>query len=291
MGELHLKDKKQRREYGNRYEGWVETDKGNVGVTLRQPFHANRSRETAYAMASGLGGPKVSMRLPAHKAVEAGYTSITFEYSNKVWTREALTRNAHDLSAIIIALANEGYTQRVLGLSMGGRVAVKSLVEVGSLVESSTLVAPAGLLYRDPTKGEVVKHFTATAPEVARLATKSLARTLYLGAKTLHHGITRGPAMAAELCELIQGNEHNTLIDIKRNNYAPRIHLMYGSDDRLMPPWAFEMSIDGLPFDHIEAYRGGHMALVDDPKIAQRVFEIDHGFTDKTVSLPLARAS
>jgi hypothetical protein len=81
--------------------------------------------------------------------------------------------------------------------------------------------------------------------------------------------------VVAEMRELLDGNVHDDLIEVKSKPNAPRINFFYGDADVLLPAYAQEESIVGLPFDLVESYRGGHERLVIDPTLAQHIFSVD----------------
>lgn len=283
MSELILPNKVRNREYGDYYKGYVKTEEvedgrtreRRINIALREPAGKGSDPGTVYVNAHGwLVPPKLSMRVPAIEAAKNGFSAVTLEPTNKR-VGDPLAKNARDLASVITALSDKGYRQRVLALSMGGRVATQALVEVGSKVDSATLVAPAGYFNRDPSIVETGQHLLKTLPELGKMAARNPKQSAYLGAKTVHHCVTRGPAIAAEISEVIRGNEYEALNEIKSQPNPPRMQLFYGSNDRLLPAWAFEMSTPDLPLDHVEMYEGGHTALVNNPQLSQRIYELD----------------
>lgn len=272
MAELHL-GKKHRTDYGSRYSGVVESDRHETPITWREP-PKNKQSGMAYVMATGWLGEKASMRLPAHEAVRAGHIAVTFGYTNRR-IDDVLQRNAEDLTNVIDSLP-AGLKKSAIALSMSGRVLVQALARTQSELTSATLVAAAGYIDgNDHSWKEIGEHFGATGIEAVGMFIKNPSQALYVGGTTVRNCARRGLAVAAEFGELIHGTEHDNLMALKAEPSAPHMRFMYGVNDRLLPAWAQVESVANLPFDEVESYQGGHLALVHDQALSRRIFELD----------------
>ncbi|MBW3569293.1 alpha/beta hydrolase [Candidatus Parcubacteria bacterium] len=270
MSELILGDKRNRG-YGTYFKGRVEAEDRSIDVAWREPAKSDKRSDVAYVMVHGWFGPKISMRSPAIEATRANHTGITFEYTNRIRSN-ALEQNAADLSAVVDAVSDE-YRKRIIALSMGGKVTTMALDKMN--VEAATLVAPAGYLPRNPSRLEVLAHAAAEAPEILGMPLSHPRQTLHLGVKSLCALLQRGPAVIGEMEELLQTNEPGAINKVAMAPNSPHLRLMYGDSDRLLPPWTYEESLPGLPFDHVERYSGGHAELVKNPLLAQHIFQLD----------------
>jgi pimeloyl-ACP methyl ester carboxylesterase len=287
MSELILDhDSERERDYGIYTSGVVEAEDRNIEIAWRKP--SDTESDVVYVMANGWTGAKASMRLPAHEAAKAGYNAVTFGYTNK-GSDDALEENTKDMVAVINAMP-ENLRKRAIGISMGGRVGFRAMAEIGDQVESYTGVASAGFIDMDELSTlDIINHFAATSPELFRLAKKNPRSALYVGATTLHNCVTRGRAVAAEIGELVHGNEHDKVHEAKDLLPAPFLRFYYGNDDKLLPRWAQKAFITGLPIDHVVGYDGGHMAMVDTPVISQNIFKFDEEVTQNPKKpLPVA---
>jgi pimeloyl-ACP methyl ester carboxylesterase len=267
--ELHL-GKRCDSDYGKRYAGVVKTEDHDIPISWRTP---HEDPDSAYVLATGWLGAKASMRLPAHEAVRAGHAALTFDYTNK-GLKQPLERNVSDLAATIDALP-EGLRRSTIGLSMGGAVLMKALEQAGSRVASATAVASAGFIDSDYSWLKVAEHFGAVIPEQVDIALRDPIKALYIGATTLGNCVRRPFAVGAELQGLVHASVHDSVRAVKKAREAPHMRFMYGNGDRLLPAWAQAEAVQGLPFDEVEDYHGGHEELLRRPALAQRIFELD----------------
>jgi pimeloyl-ACP methyl ester carboxylesterase len=272
------------RSYGIRQEGWVLTEDTATPITLRTPYD---SSDSLLVLANGWTGDLNSMRTPAIEAVRAGHNAVTFGYSN-TGTRAALEENAKEMATVMKAMPHK-WEQSVMGLSMGGRVAIMAMRRPDvPRQNSATLVASAGFLPRNPSLRETIQHLSA---EGAELAVHSLIRPLTaakVGYSAARHVVRRPWAVGAEIMELTHGSVHDDVLALKELPDAPDLHFAYGDRDKLIPPDVQEEGIVDMPFDTVWRYPGGHTALVFRPVIARRLLGVD---TPETSPEPLLIAA
>jgi pimeloyl-ACP methyl ester carboxylesterase len=243
-----------------------------IDITVRRPHGGDYERIDI--MANGWTAGKNSMRVPAIEAVKRGHAAVTLEYTN-TGTKGALEHNVEDVLTIIDALPS-GDRKALMGLSMGGAVVTMALEQIGNEIDRADLVAPGKYLQKDYyTRRRIVAHMIA---EIAELG--ELRGNVHSGLSLLSGGaancIRRPQAIVAEIRELLDGNVHDHLWRVKAESDAPSIHFWYGSRDNLLPAYAQEESIIGLPFDSVTQYEGRHARLAYDPTLAQDILDA-HG--------------
>lgn len=261
------------REYGERADGLVTATDRKIRVTLRRPGRQD-DNDHYYVMANGWTAGKSSMRTPALAAVASGNTAVTFEYTNTS-AKGALASNVEDLTRVIEALPRNS-RHSAIGLSMGGAVLTMALESTGDRIDKATLVAPGRFLQTDYYTPRVIgERLIAETLEI-----KQLRGNLRSGLHLLGGGIVncarRPQAIRAELRELLSGNVHEELRRVKQQSNAPFIRFMYGLQDELLPAYAQIESIQGLPFDEVVAYEGGHARLAYDQTLSHEILELDH---------------
>ncbi len=271
------------RPYGIRQTGWVVTDDKATPITLRRP-HDNS--ESVVVFVNGWTAALNSMRTPAIEAVRAGHNAVTFGFSNTD-TKEALEENAKETASVMRALPKK-WEQSVMGLSMGGRVAIMAMLrpEVPDQ-RSATLVASAGFLPRDPSLHETVQHLYQESSELVSHYLTHPLTVARVGYSAARHVVRRPWAIGAEILELTHGSVHDDVKAIKAKRSAPDIHFAYGDRDRLIPAWAQEEGIIDMPFDSVWKYPGGHTELIVNPRIARQLLSGDYPEPSQQ-SLPLA---
>ncbi len=277
MATLH-RAKRIPTDYGRRYNGTVkyedETSLGGertVPITWREPPRADRSR-AVYVLPTPLFVGKSAMRIPAMEVVKTGNIALTIDYTNK-GLRDPLRHNARDVAATVEAIPN-GHPRRAAGMSMGGKVLAEVLAR-GLGIESASFVASAGFMLQKPSLVQVIQHFGSVAPEVATLTWRDPIGALHLGRSCVHNCFDRNLAVAAELSALPHSTAHDAVRATASTPDRPLLRFIYGADDKLLPAWAQEEGIAGLPFDDIVKYPGGHLAFVHDPQLVQSIFEGD----------------
>lgn len=271
MPKLKL-DRWESRPYGERTTGVAISGEREVPIVVRRPPRSSVSGDM-YVMANGWTAGKNSMRIPAIEATKFGHIAITFEYTNTSAAR-ALPENVSDVATVIDAMpTNE--RRAALGLSMGGAVITMALLEAKQPIDHATLVAPG--MYLKPhfyTAGLIAKSLLAETTEAGELRGNLLG-----GARLLAGGLLnilqRPQAVRAEFSELMQDNVHDELRQVKSQPDAPFMRLMYGLHDQLLPAYAQAESVEGLPFDHVLPYEGGHARLAYDPTLSGEIFTLD----------------
>jgi hypothetical protein len=278
LGKRHITD------YGKRYEGVVATEEHDIPVTWREPPKGEQSGR-AYVLATGWFGKKDSMRMPAHAAVRAGHGALTFDYTN---TRldHPLERNAADFAAVINEVPAD--MRYVIALSMSGGILVDALVQARARVQAATAVAAAGYIRGDHSLMEAAQHLGATTPEVISFGWKSPFTAARLGATTLLHSVSRGPAIAAEFEAMREDRDPANLYAVTSAPNPPFMRFLYGSGDQLFPPEAQAEASSALPFNHREMYQGGHLALVHDIALPRHIFALDDQQVALGEPLPMA---
>lgn len=271
MSKLTLGEWEQR-PYGERADGVVADGDHHVRIRIRRPSIPALGG-ALYVMANGWTAGQNSMRVPAIEAAKSGHTGVTFRYTN-TGSREALRQNVRDLTTVIEAFPSEEQ-KRAVGLSMGGAVVTMALERVGTEIKRATLVAPGMYLdahYYSPFV--IARRMLAESAEIGNLHTNVRTR-MHLLADGLVNCVQRPHAVTAEIRELLSGNVHEELRRIKSQPDAPYIRFMYGEKDRLIPMAAQIASIEGLPFDDVSSYKGGHVRLAYDPTLSQDIFQMD----------------
>jgi len=268
MAKLAL-HKWETRPYGERAEGKI----GDVDITVRRPAaYADDSK--TYIMANGWTAGKNSMRRPAIEAARFGHTAVTFDYTNTK-AKDALAHNVEDFMIVARSLPNDE-RKAAIGLSMGGAVVTKALAQMPSEFERATLVA-SGMYLHDHyyTHRVIAQRFVAEATEVRFLRNNVGSGLRLLGTGAINCA-RRPRAIPAELRELRSGNVHQELWHIKAQPESPFIRFMYGLHDQLIPAEAQVDSIQGLPFDEVTGYTGGHARLAYDPALASDILLRDN---------------
>jgi pimeloyl-ACP methyl ester carboxylesterase len=229
------------------------------------------------------------MREVALEAVKAGHKAISFDYSNKGNTNVMLS-NAVDCAAVIDALPDDT-RRKAIGLSMGGSVVTRAILQATNKLEAATLVAPAQYITRHPTAMEVARRLAAEGRELPSLYLNPL-HALRLGAGIARNCAERPRAVVAELSEMLSGTVHSSLESIKADPAAPYMRFMYGLGDHLLPAEVQLEGVEGLPFDQIVSYGGGHVQLARrNRQLAQTIFELDAEQTPLQTSGELSLAA
>lgn len=270
MNKLKL-GKWEERPYGQRATGKVTAGSRDIKVTARR---GTTTDGTTLLLANGWTGGKNSMRKPAIEAAKLGRHAITFEYSNTS-SKNALQSNVHDVVDIAEALSNDERLA-LMGLSMGGAVMTLAMKDLGDKVSRAALVAPGKYLRSEYYSARIIaQHLGAEALETRHMYGHP-ATGIKLLAGSVINCARRPQAVIAEMRELLDGNVHEDLIEVKSKPNAPHVSFFYGDADVLLPAYAQEKSIVGLPFDFVESYVGGHERLVIDPTLAQHIFSLDN---------------
>lgn len=265
----------ERRPYGFRRKGVVVDEGGKriIPVTVRLPHERAEQSGDVYVMANGWTTGKNSMRIPAIEAARLGHVAVTFDYTS-TGTAAAMKEDAHDFVAVADALPQD-LRRAGLGLSMGGAVLTEAMKQ--TQMSRATLVSPGGyLLPHYYTPAEIARRFWAETKEAREPDVWRNPRTaIRLGLTSMATCARRPRAVRAELKELLGDTVHNALREVKAQPDAPYVRFMYGEHDELIPAYAQIASIEGLPFDHVTSYRGGHGRLAYDPTLSQQIFMMD----------------
>lgn len=257
--------------YGERSDGRVVSDHRIVDITVRRP--SGGDFDLVEIMANGWTAGKNSMRIPAIEAVKRGHAAVTLDYTN-TGVSGALEHNVSDVVAVVRAMPS-GMRKYLMGLSMGGAVDTMALEEIGNEIVRADLVAPGKYLRNDYySTRRIAGHMLAEISEIAELR-GNVKSGLSLLAGGAANCIRRPQAIVAEIRELMDGNVHDHLRRVKAEPDAPYIHFWYGQHDNLLPAYAQEQSIVGLPFDKVTRYIGRHARLAYDPTLAQEIFASD----------------
>jgi pimeloyl-ACP methyl ester carboxylesterase len=271
-------DKWHKRPYGWRAEGFVETDNDKIKVTVRRPGKDVPESGKAYVLANGWTAGKNSMRIPAIQAARFGHRATTLEYSN-TGTAAALRGNVRDVAAVIDAQP-EDLKRAAMGLSMGGAVVTMAMLEARSRIEVATLVASGKYINAEHySKLRILRRFIAEAGEIAQVG-RNPVQAAYLGMTSAGNCARRPWAVGAELTELLEGTVHGELRTVKAMQDAPYVRFAFGLGDKLLPAFAQASSVEGLPFDEVLPYEGGHARLAYDPTLSAQFFEKDARLPD-----------
>ncbi len=267
MSELH-EGAWHKRPYGWRADGVVEAQDHNIHVTVRKP-DGEPSGETVI-LENGWTAGKNSMRVPAIVATQFGHRSVTVEYTN-TGTQGALESNVEDVVAVVDAEPDE-YERVLMGLSMGGSVATLAMRRAMSKIKRADLVAPGKyILPRFYTVGQVGRRFIAEGGEITQIG-KHPIRAAALGSASVANCMRRPLAVYGEIKELLNGTVHEDLRAVKAQPDAPFVRFSHGLHDKLLPSYAQVASIEGLPFDDVFGFKGGHARLAYDPSLSWELF-------------------
>jgi pimeloyl-ACP methyl ester carboxylesterase len=261
----------QQRPYGERAKGVATVGSHSVRFTVRRPRNG-QTEGLHYVLPNGWTAGKNSMRLTALSAVTHGNTAYTFDYTNRS-LHHALDRNVSDAATIVEALPEDARVGMV-GLSMGGAVTTHVIDRLGNRVEHATLVASGKYLKPEFYAGKLIlKHAASHSADALLHHGKLTDGVRLLGTGALNCA-ERYRAVLGEIWDLTHGNVHDELRRIKGQSDAPVMHFAYGSHDKLLPAYAQLQSIEGLPFDEVWEYQGGHNRLATDPGLAADVFAL-----------------
>lgn len=261
------------KKYGDRYSAVVHAEDREVHGTLRIPKDA----QAIYLLATGLGGGKDSMRLPAHEAAKRHIASFAIDYSNKSFAN-TLTSDAKDIATSLEALQswNKAMLLRLMALSKAGRTATMALATTEAKVQSASLVVPAGYIknfHMSWVDGALA--ISTTVPELAGHAIIHPIDTIHKLAGCARNARQRSWAIIGEMNELRHGDVHDVLHLIKAETESPYIRFVGASHDGLLRSALQEASIARLPFDSIMTYRGGHTDLIKVPSISGSIYDLD----------------
>lgn len=281
-----VKGNRREADYGHYYEASVELEDRVVTGAYREP---SGEFNTVYVLANGLLAGKDSMRAAAHVAAQEGFASFAIDYSaHNDPSGQALESNATDVAAAIDAI-DEGMNRRAAGMSKGGRVLIRALAKTEETVEAATLVVPAGI---EPMKLSWLSgaaRLATTTPEVLGMVVTDPLEAFHIGGTCVRNAVLHPRAVYKEMGELKDGDEHELLRELKAQEDAPFLRLVYGSRDLLIRARGIKKVLTSLPtFDEVVTYPGGHIDFSRNScsEIARQVFQRDREIFDNSGQRP-----
>jgi hypothetical protein len=287
MSEFKRLPKPEMRSYGNRRDVRIETEARDIQTTIYMPEHPARATR-AYIQLNGLTANRFSMHLPARLAAERGNVAITFDYRSNSMAPGAIDRNVRDCTEVVTATRNmfDDLTICLLGLSMGGEVAIKTAArgDVQAAMRpggvgvrpSVTAVAAAGLTKEGIPLPEGIRRVASFSSESGRLLVNHLTDTLGLAQACGAHTVRRSLGVIGEIRDITGGvNARREAVMAASGIAQPFMRTFNGNYDGLIPRIPQERGISDLPFDEREWYNGRHCDLAFDPSIASSIYGSD----------------
>ena len=262
----------QEKPYGQRADGFVESDGRRIPITVREPLGWSGEINGTEVEASGWTARGNSMRHSAIAATAFGNRAITFDYTNTSLA-EALESNVADLVSVITAAAQESSRISGTGLSMGGSVFVRALGHIGSMLETVNLVAPGQ--YVDSSHYSpwgIARHLLTEGQEFLDVGRSRPLDTFYLGLSGAKNCLRRRLGVIGEIRDLLGHTVHEEHRQAKARPNAPYLRIVKMIDDRLIPYPELSEVADELPFDDRVAARGHHARWAYDLALPSQIF-------------------
>jgi hypothetical protein len=206
--------------------------------------------------------------------------ALALDYTNKHF-RGALDSDAHDIAAVTDAISPD-LRKRIIGLSKGGRDALRALPLIESPVQAVTFVASAGFTGKDMTWLSGAHRLRGASEEVRDIFVSNPLNAGHFAVSCLKNVIGRPMAVLGEMNELRHDDERTTLAAVGSNPNAPYMRFSYGAEDGLFRAHELEEGIANLNnfFDDIYVYAGRHMCIAVKPEISREIYTRDNDLPD-----------